>query len=188
MNLKMVPRVIPTESLKIGGNDPVDPNKQAYIDGSLAKASNHLASAREHAKSYYYCSDCIQDAQACVELSVKALLSLLEIEYPRTHGWDEKELRKVAEQIEKRKLLTRLNEQYLNHINLPRLLILVNLWDQFYIQAKYGIEAGNLAPAQKLFTRPEAELAIAHADECLHAATAIRHAGGEKLSALLARG
>jgi HEPN domain-containing protein len=163
----------------------VDQNKQDLIDGWISKASIHLSSAKEHVKSYYYSSDAIQDAQACVELSVKSLLTILDIDYPRSHGWDEKELRKIAEQIEKRKMLARLKEQYLDHINLPRLLVLVNFWEQFYIQAKYGIEAGNLAPAQKLFKQPEAELAIFHADECLHAANEIRYAAEEKLAAIL---
>jgi HEPN domain-containing protein len=165
----------------------VDQNKQDLIDGWLTKASTHRLSAKEHVKSSYHSSDAIQDAQACVELSVKVLLTILEIDYPRTHGWDEKELRKIAEQIESRNLLGRLKEQYLDNINLPRLLVLVNLWEQFYIQAKYGIEAGNLAPAQNLFSTAEAELAVSHADECLRAANRVHHAGDEKLAALLKR-
>jgi HEPN domain-containing protein len=163
----------------------VDQNKRDLIDGWLNKASNHLASAKEHLKFDYYSSDAIQDAQACVELSVKALLTILDIDYPRCHGWDEKELRKIAEQLEKGNLLSRLKEQYLDHINLPRLLVLVNFWEQFYIQAKYGIEAGNLAPAQQLFRKPEAELAVSHANECLLAANHIRYAAEEKLAAVL---
>jgi HEPN domain-containing protein len=164
----------------------VNQNKQELIDGWLNKASNHLTSAKEHVKSYTHSSDAIQDAQACVELSVKSLLTILDIDYPRSHGWDEKELRKIAEQIEKRNLLGRLKEQYLDHINLPRLLVLVNLWDQFYLQAKYGIEAGSLASAQKLFKQPEAELAVSHSDECLQAANQLRYASEEKLAAILA--
>jgi HEPN domain-containing protein len=163
----------------------VDENKRKLIDGWIAKASNHLDTARTHVQSTYRISDAIQTAQVCVEMSVKAILAILEIGYPPSHGWNEKELRKIAEQIEERMLLTRMKEQDFGHIGLPRLLVLVNFWDQFYIQAKYGIEAGNLAPAQDLFQKPEAELAIAHADECLSAAWYFQSTSGEKLAAIL---
>jgi hypothetical protein len=119
-----------------------------------------------------------------VELSVKALLTILEIDFPQSHGWNEKQLRQIAEQIGKRQLLARFKEQSMP-IRLPRLLVLVNLWEQFYIQAKYGIEAGNLAPAQDLFERSDAELAISHAQESLNHATELRFAPEEKLAAIL---
>ena len=129
----------------------MDDNKRNLIDGWLKKASNHLDVAREQVKSCYRISEAIQAAQVCVELSVKAILSILEIDFPPSHGWNEKQLRQIAEQIDKRQLLRKLKEQYLDHIRLPRVLVLVNFWEQFYIQAKYGIEAGSLAPAQDLF-------------------------------------
>jgi HEPN domain-containing protein len=163
----------------------VDDSKRNLISGWLNKASTHLNTAREHLKSYYHISDAIQAAQVCVELSVKALLTILELDFPHSHGWDEKQLRRIAEQIEQRQLLTRLKEQSLNHIRLPRLLVLVNFWEQFYIQAKYGIEAGNLAPAQDLFETAEAELAIGHADECWRHANELRFASEEKLAAIV---
>ena len=164
----------------------MDENKRNLINGWLDKASHHLDTAREHLKSYSRISEAIQAAQVCVELSVKAVLTILEIEFPHSHGWNEKQLREIAERIQKRQLLTRFKEHYLNHIRLPRLLVLVNFWEQFYIQAKYGIEAGNLAPAKDLFEKPEAELAIAHADECLRHANELRFAPDETLKAILA--
>jgi HEPN domain-containing protein len=163
----------------------VDDNKRNLISGWLDKASTHLQTAREHVKSHYRISEAIQAAQVCVELSVKTALTVLEIDFPPSHGWNEKQLRQIAEQIEKRQLLARLKEQHLGHIRLPRLLILVNFWEQFYIQAKYGIEAGNLAPAKDLFDKPEAELAISHAEECLRHANELRFASEEKLAAIL---
>jgi HEPN domain-containing protein len=162
----------------------VDESKRNLIGGWLDKASNHLTSAREYLNSYRI-SEAIQAAQVCVELSVKSILTILEINFPLSHGWNEKQLGQIAEQIEKRQLLTRLKEQYLNNIRLPRLLILVNFWEQFYIQAKYGIEAGNLAPAKDLFEKPEAELAIAHAEECWFQANVLRSTGDEQLAAIL---
>jgi HEPN domain-containing protein len=160
-------------------------NKYRMVDGWLEKAFAHLQTAEEQVKSYYRVSEAIQAAQTCVELAVKAALSILEIEYPPSHGWNEKQLKGIAEQIENRNLLARLKDHQLAHVNLPRLLILANFWDQFYIQAKYGIEAGNLAPAQELFQKPEAELAVAHARECHQAAGVLRHAGEERLAAIL---
>jgi hypothetical protein len=51
-------------------------------------------------------------------------------------------------------------------IRIPRLLFLLNFWAQFYITAKHGFEAEDLASAQELFEREEAELAVRHAEEC----------------------
>ena len=163
----------------------MDESKCNLIDGWLNKASSHLQTAREHVKSYSRISEAIQAAQVCVELSVKAVLTILEIDFPPSHGWDAKQLRPIAEQIDKRNLLARLKEQCLGHIRLPRLLILVNFWEQFYIQAKYGFEAGNLAPAQDLFDKAEADLAVAHAAECWHLANHLRFVPEEKLAAIL---
>src|SRR5216683_4571508 len=126
--------------------DAVDESKRLMITGWIDKASNHLDVAQEYLKSRCRASDAIQESQVCVELSVKSVLTILGIDFPKTHGWGEKELRKIAEDIQNRRLLVRLKDQSF-HIRLPRLLILVNFWEQFYIQAKYGIEAGNLAPA-----------------------------------------
>jgi HEPN domain-containing protein len=75
----------------------VDDSKRNMINGWLDKASNHLDKAREEVKSYYRISDAIQAAQVCVELSVKALLTILEIDFPQSHGWNEKQLRQIAE-------------------------------------------------------------------------------------------
>lgn len=57
------------------------------IEGWIDKASNHLSTARDCAKSPYRSSEAIQAAQECVELSVKSVLSLLEVRYARAHEW-----------------------------------------------------------------------------------------------------
>jgi HEPN domain-containing protein len=119
-----------------------------------------------------------------VELSVKAVLAFLEVDFPKTHGWDKEKLGKVAEQVQKRSLLDKLAERHL-YIRLPRLLFLANFWDQFYLQAKYGMEAGYLASAQDLFGRDEAEIAVKHAHECYHAASWIRSLAEDQLEALV---
>jgi hypothetical protein len=83
-------------------------------------------------------------------------------------------------------LLERLEEHYLyNSSHLPRLLLLMNLWGQFYLPAKYGFEAGHLAPAQDLFREKEAELAVEHATECHRAASELRYLSEDKLAAIV---
>jgi HEPN domain-containing protein len=103
-------------------------------------------------------------------LSVKSLLTLLGIDYPRTHGWNKEQFAKIAEDIKERQLLEKLAAQDLPHIRLPRLLFLVNFWAQFYLQSKYGFEAAYLASAKDLFDLEDAQLAVRHAEQCQNAA------------------
>jgi HEPN domain-containing protein len=163
----------------------VDKNQRKTIEGWLDKASNHLAAARENLKSYYHYSESIQSSQQCVELSVKALLVFLGVDFPRSHGWNRDEFARIAEQIQDRQLLDKLVADGLGHIRLPRLLFLANFWAQFYLQAKYGLEAAYLASAQQLFDKEDAELAARHADECLRAANTIRFLDDARLAAMV---
>lgn len=165
-------------------------NKRRLIEGWIDKASNQLQVAQQHSKSYIQYSEAIQAAQECIELSVKSVLTLLNITFSPSHGWDQekKQFISIAEQIQKKRLIEKLAEQYLDHtINLPRLLFLVNFWSQFYITAKYGFEAGHLAPAKDLFKKEEAELSIQHARECYDAVSHLRYLGEDKMSLLLSR-
>ena len=162
--------------------------KRKTIEGWIDKAANQLSAAREHVKSFGQYSEAIQAAQQCVELSVKSILTLLDVRYSRSHEWapDKKEFAAIAEQIQQRGLLEELVDQNLDYtLRLPRLLFLLNFWAQFYITAKYGFEAEHLASAQSLFEREEADLAIRHAEECLRAASSLRFLDGEKLAALV---
>lgn len=161
--------------------------RRKTIEGWIDKASNQLLAAREHLKSFRY-SEAIEAAQECVELSVKSILSLLDIKYSRSHEWapNKKEFAGIAQQIQERQLLDKLAKQYLDQtIRLPRLLFLMNFWAQFYITAKYGFEAEHLASAHELFNKEEAELAVQHADECYRAASQLRYLNEDKLAALV---
>jgi len=158
------------------------------IEGWIDKASNQLQAAKEHLKSSYRCSEAIEAAQECVELSVKLVLSLLHVEYPLAHEWahDKKPFATIARQIEARQLLDKLTSQHLNHtVPLPRLLLLMNFWGQFYLVSKYGFEVEFLSSAQDLFMPEEAKLAVQHAEECYRAASTLRYHDTEKLAALL---
>ncbi len=70
-------------------------------------------------------------------------------------------------------------------IRLPRLLLLLNFWAEFYIIAKYGFRVEHLASARDLFEKGEAELSVRHAHECLNAARQLRYLGEDRLEALL---
>ena len=147
------------------------------IEGWIDKAGNHLQTAREHAKSYRH-SEAVQAAQECIELSVKSVLSLLGVEYPLAHHWpaEKKPFEGIGRQIIQRQLLEKLAAQHLDHsVPLPRLLLLMNFWGRFYLTAKYGFEAEQLASAQDLFRLEDANLAVRHAEECYGAASALRY-------------
>ena len=163
-------------------------NKRRTIEGWIDKASNQLQAAKEHLKFYTQYSESIQAAQECIELSVKSILLLFDITFPRRHEWEQnsKEFATIVEQIQKKQLIDKLAAQSLNHIvNLPRFLFLVNFWAQFYKTAKYGFEAGYLAPAKDLFKKEETELAVRHAQECYDAASHLRYLDEDKMAVLL---
>jgi HEPN domain-containing protein len=162
----------------------MDKGKRRVIEGWIDKAGNQLQAARYHLKSYVQFSECIEACQECIELSVKSILSFLDIEYPSSHGWEKEQFSKIAKQIQDSGLVDRLVEQNLGHIRLPRLLFLANFWAQFYLPAKYGFQTGYLAPAQALFDREEAILAMQHAEECYNAALQMRHTSEDTLCTL----
>lgn len=157
-------------------------SKRKTIEGWIDKAWRQLRVAEDHLNSYYRSSEAIEAAQECVELSVKAILSLLGIEYKLKHKWDWDDFIDIAKQIQQGQILDKLAEQNLYHCSrLPRLLLLANLWGHFYLPAKYGF-AEYLASAQDLFEKQEAELAVQHANECYQAASELRYLDEDKLA------
>ncbi len=163
-------------------------SKRRTIEGWINKASNHLQIARDYLKGRTRHSEVAEAAQECIELSVKSILSLLDIEYPLSHGWeqDKKQFAAIARQIRDRELLDRLAAHYLDStIPLPRLLFLANFWAQFYKTAKYGFQVESLASARDLFDIGEAELAVKHAEECHRAVSCLFYLEKDKLEALL---
>jgi len=161
--------------------------KRKLAEDWLYKASNNLDAAKGYLKGYMQSSEAIERAQECIELSAKSIFALLDIEYPRQHSVapDKKEFSALAEQIQQKRLLEKLEEQNLGYaVKLPRILLLTYFWSQFYTIAKYGFEPGNLASAKDLFAKKEAELAVAHAEECYQAASQLRYLGEEALAKL----
>lgn len=163
-------------------------SRRKTIDGWIDKASNQSQAAEKYLSTHIQYSESIEAAQECIELAVKAVLAILNIEFPPSHEWkpDKREFAGIAHQIQERQLLHKLAKQYLdNSVRLPRLLFLMNFWAQFYITAKYGFEAEYLASAKDLFGKEEAELAVRHAKECLSAANLLRYLEQERLAPLV---
>ena len=124
--------------------------------------------------------------QANILLQPKDFLpQWIDIKYALKHEWNKKELSEIAEQIQERRLLERFTEQHLNYVNLPRVLLLANLWGNLYLPAKYGFESGYLTAAKDLFRKEEAALAVEHARECYDVAYWSRYLSEEQLAALL---
>jgi len=161
----------------------MDATTRKTCHGWTTKARIQLDTARNHLASFHH-SEAVQASQECVELSVKALLSLLQIRFDYVHGWRGKSLENIAQQIAERRLLAKLAEQNIVGVDLPRLLFLADFWAQFYLTAKYGLEAGYLASARELFKKDEAELAVRHGSECLSAAWRIVDLSNEALATI----
>ena len=148
-----------------------------YIDDNIQQACRKLSSAKENLNSRKYV-DAIQSSQFCIELSVKSILMLLEITFPKAHQWDfdKKPFTCIAQQIKKKKIISKLNEKNLIYsIPLPRFLFIMNFWGRFYLVAKYGFEEEFLASAERLLGQDEAEMATKHADECYRAVSELQN-------------
>jgi hypothetical protein len=119
-------------------------------------------------------------------LSVKAALLLLNVEFDRSHGWKkDEEFQRIAKQLREKGIIEKLASRHLSRpARLPRLLLLFRFWAEFYSTAKYGFTAELLAPAGDLFKKDEAELAAAHADECLLAASDLLYLPEKDLASL----
>ena len=156
----------------------MDESKLKLIDGWIEKARNKCYHAKDLIKSRTQFSEVIQESQECIELSVKSLLLLLEIDFPHKHGWDldSNQISEIIKELKSKRvkeLIETKNLQYI--VRLPRLLFLINFWSKFYSAAKYGISKEYFAPANELFQKDEAELSIIHADECYGAVTNLRN-------------
>jgi HEPN domain-containing protein len=122
--------------------------------------------ARRHLETYHY-AECVQAAQEGLEFTLKAVSLLLINEYPREHKIDEKRfpdfLRRVMAAV----------PPELAYQDVARLTFLARFWGEFYLTAKYGIEAIGATP-DRLFKREDAELALKHLGSVAYIASAFR--------------
>jgi HEPN domain-containing protein len=86
-------------------------NDRRITEGWIEKASNQLQIAKQLLETHVRWSETVEAAQESIELSVKAILTLLRVEFPLTHGWNNEALTRIADQIQKRQLLLKLREQ-----------------------------------------------------------------------------
>lgn len=128
----------------------------------LQRANNKLDEARSQSKKFNY-SESVSASQECIELSIKAIFSITEIEFAKEHKIKEGEFKKLLEKIP---------NDLKNIYNYPRIFLLSEFWSYFYITAKYGLEKLKIG-SDKLFTNKEANLALEHAEECYYASNAL---------------
>ena len=128
----------------------------------LKRAWNKLNEAKQHLKSFNY-PESISASQECIELSIKAVFMLLQVEYPRRHEFKEEEFEEVLKKIPEK----------LRYLDFPKLYLYSKFWLNFYTVAKYGLEKIGVGP-EKLFEKEEAELALKHAERCWSAASQLK--------------
>lgn len=136
---------------------------EALVNGFLDRASNKLSDSRVLLEGRVRYAEAVSAAQESMELSAKAVFLLLSPSHPRTHEFSEESFLAVIDGV----------PAELRYHNFPRLFVLNRFWSIFYTTAKYGLEAIG-TPAKDLFQRPEAELAVAHANSWYLAAVATR--------------
>jgi len=112
--------------------------------------------AHRHFEAYHY-PECVLAAQEGLEFLLKAVSLLLINEYPREHKIDDKRfpafLKKVMAAV----------PPEITYPDVARIIFLARFWGEFYLTAKYGMEATGTTP-DRLFKREEAELALKHLD------------------------
>ena len=136
--------------------------RRRLAESFINRADNKIDEARSYLKNFRF-PESISAAQECIELSVKAIFLLLGHEYPKKHEFEEKDFERILESLPKN----------LNYLKIPCLYLYSRFWSSFYTVAKYGLERLGVGP-EELFDRPEAELAIKHAEKCLSTARTLR--------------
>lgn len=127
----------------------------------LRRANNKLDEARNQLKQKCNYSESVSASQECIELSIKSIFSIAEIEFTKTHEIKDEEFERLLDNI----------PDDLKFYNYPRIYLLSEFWSYFYITAKYGFEKLKIG-SDKLFNGKEANLALEHANECYNASNA----------------
>lgn len=140
------------------GDEAISKKSLDLAGSFLRRCYKKLQEAEEHIKSANY-PESISASQECIELSIKAMFLSLAKEYPKRHHFKDEEFEALLEEI----------PEELRYLDFPRLFLYSKFWARFYETAKYGDERLGVGP-EKLFRMWEAELALRHAKECLHAA------------------
>ena len=133
--------------------------KLEQAESWLRRANNKLDEARNQLQQKFNYPESVSASQECIELSIKAMFSVIGVEFTKEHQIKEEEFKKLLEKIP---------QDSKNIYNYPRIFLLSEFWSYFYITAKYGLETLKIG-SDNLFTDKEANLALKHAEECYFA-------------------
>ena len=125
--------------------------RRRLAESFISRADKKIDDARRYLRNFQF-PESISAAQECIELSIKAIFLLLGYEYPKRHEFKEEDFEKILKNSPKN----------LNYLKIPRLYLYSKFWSNFYTVVKYGFKRLGVGP--ELFDRPEAELAIKHAE------------------------
>jgi len=137
-------------------------SESGQAESWLRRANHKLEEAEVQLKQKYNYSESVSASQECIDLSIKAIFSIVEVEFIKEH--------KIKE-VEFKSLLDKIPQDLKNIYNYPRIYLLSKFWSYFYITAKYGLEKLKIG-ADKVFKEEEADLALKHARECHNASRA----------------
>lgn len=99
----------------------------------------------------------IHDCQRVIEIYVKSMFKIVDVNPPTTHSID------FDNNRTKGFLSADYPESFESADELPRAVFLTRFWEQFYTETKYGYPEKNLRPSD-LFDLDDARRAISHAE------------------------
>jgi HEPN domain-containing protein len=139
-----------------------------FSESFIKRAGRRLEEAKRYLESYLPSyPESISASQECMEFSVKAIFLMLLNKYPRKHQVTKSEFQEVMKKINELSINKKqeLLQWTINIEEFPKLYLYSEFWQKFYTIAKYGDEELGF-PAEKLFDKEEANLALEHATKC----------------------
>ena len=114
------------------------------------------------------------DCQICIEVATKAMFPLLGMVYPQNRAItfdDAEDLINIVRYAD--------DFDFEDKDNIPRAVLLTQLWSTFYTLAKYGQQDFRLSTSD-LFDTTDAEYALKHAEFCVNLAYDLSEYQAEK--------
>jgi len=150
---------------------------QEFAESFVRRAETRLEEAKRYLEGYYpNYPESISASQECMEFSIKAIFLMLLNRYPRKHQITKSEFSEVIKKIDEISINKKqeLLQWRIDIENFPKLYLYSEFWQKFYTVVKYGDEELGI-PAEKLFSKEEADLAVKHAENCKELASALRN-------------
>jgi HEPN domain-containing protein len=148
-----------------------------FSESFIRRAERKLEEAKRFLESYLPSyPESISAAQECMEFSIKAIFLMLLNKYPRKHRVMKSEFQEVMKMINE--LSNHIKQELLQWTidieEFPKLYLYSEFWQNFYTIVKYGDEELGI-PAEKLFGKEEANLALKHAEKCYELASKLEN-------------